>query len=73
MVVFGIWRNRALFVLAGVLIVVTIGHGIESGIVDMQHIFPRAILLALLLVLPDEWDEWDFKKLVWKLRRKSSN
>jgi uncharacterized membrane protein YphA (DoxX/SURF4 family) len=61
MVIFGFWRNRALFALAGVVIVATIGHGIESGIVDLQHLFPRAILIALLLILPDEWDEWDVK------------
>jgi uncharacterized membrane protein YphA (DoxX/SURF4 family) len=70
MVIFGVWRNRALFVLAGVIIIVSIGHGLESGIFDLQHIFPRAILIALLLILPDEWDEWDLKHFWARLRRK---
>jgi uncharacterized membrane protein YphA (DoxX/SURF4 family) len=65
MVIVGFWRNRALFALAGVVIIATIGHGIESGIFDLQHIFPRAILIAFLLILPDEWDEWDAKHF-WK-------
>ena len=65
MVILGIWRNRALFVLAGVVIIAAIGHGMESGIWDLQHVFPRAIMIAMLLILPDEWDEWDFKHF-WK-------
>lgn len=72
LLILGVWTNRTLFVLAGILIVVSIGHGIESGIFDLQHIFPRAILVALLLILPDEWDEWDVKHLWHKLTRKSA-
>ncbi len=72
LLILGIWTNRNLFVLAAILIVASIGHGIESGIFDLQHIFPRAILVALLLILPDEWDEWDVKHLWHKITRKSS-
>jgi uncharacterized membrane protein YphA (DoxX/SURF4 family) len=71
MVILGFWRNRALFALAGVVIVASIGHGIESGIFDLQHIFPRAMLIALLLILPDEWDEWDVKHFWRKLTSRS--
>jgi uncharacterized membrane protein YphA (DoxX/SURF4 family) len=70
LLILGIWTNRSLFVLAGVLIAVSIGHGLESGIFDLQHILPRALLIAMLLILPDEWDEWDFKHFWKKITRK---
>lgn len=61
--VLGIFRRWALALLAVDLLVVSIGHGLESPIWDMQHVMPRAILTGALLLLPAEWDTWVLPKV----------
>lgn len=58
MLVAGFKRDWALYALASVLVIVTIGHGLTSPIWDLSHVMYRLILLIVLLILPQEWDKW---------------
>ena len=64
--VIGLFRKYSLFLLAIDLLVVSFGHGLMQPIWDLQHVIPRAILLTALLLLPDEWDEWNIDNFLIK-------
>jgi putative oxidoreductase len=66
LLIIGLFRNYALYALGAVLLIVTFGHGLSSPIWDLSHVMPRAILLVSLLLLPEEWDQWQFGKLLKK-------
>jgi putative oxidoreductase len=52
----GLLRKWTYRTLALVLLVVSFGHGLESPIWDLQHVFFRAALLVPLFLLPFDWD-----------------
>ena len=56
LLVIGFKRDYALYALASVLVIVSIGHGLKDPIWDLSHVMYRAILLTSLLLLPKAWD-----------------
>ena len=56
LVVLGLKRDYALYLLASVLVIVTFGHGLINPIWDLSHVMYRTILLVALLLLPKDWD-----------------
>lgn len=62
----GLFRKYAMYLLAIDLLIVSFGHGLIEPIWDLQHVMPRAILLASLFLLPAEWDKWNMDLLVSK-------
>ena len=64
----GLFRKYALYFLGINLLIVSFGHGLMEPIWDLQHVMPRAILLIILLIVPQQWDLWNvdvmFKKNV---------
>jgi putative oxidoreductase len=66
LLIIGLFRKEALYALAAVLLIVSYGHGLEQAIWDLSHVFPRAIFLASLLLLPQNWDEWHLDKVLRK-------
>jgi uncharacterized membrane protein YphA (DoxX/SURF4 family) len=58
LLVIGLFRKYSMYLLAINLFVVAFGHGLLEPIWDLSHITPRAILLILLLLAPQEWDCW---------------
>ncbi len=51
--------REALLILGGVLLLVTYGHLLKEPFYDVTtHIFPRAVFLLVLLVLPRDADRW---------------
>lgn len=64
LLVLGLLRNYALYALGSVLLIVSFGHGLSQPIWDLSHVFPRAVLLIALLVMPQEWDCWQLQKLL---------
>jgi putative oxidoreductase len=66
LLVIRLFRNYALYSLGLVLLIVSFGHGLSAPIWDLSHIFPRAVLLIALLLLPEEWDKWQAEKLIRK-------
>lgn len=62
----GLFRNYTLYALGVVLLIVSFGHGLSQPIWDLSHVFPRAVLLIALLVMPQDWDQWQVEKLIRK-------
>ena len=64
LLVIGLKRDWALYVLAAVLVVVTFGHGLAEPIWDASHVLVRAVFLIPLLLLPKEWDKFSVDYLI---------
>ena len=62
----GFARKYAYCLLALDLLIVSFGHGLMEPIWDLQHVIPRALLLAGLFLLPPEWDKWNADRLFKK-------
>lgn len=62
----GLMRYWAALSLVSVLLIVSFGHGLEQPIWDLQHVFPRTVLLAAFLLLPRDWDRWHLDGLLRK-------
>lgn len=66
LLIIGLFRKYALYLLAIDLLIVSFGHGLMEPIWDLSHVIPRAILLAALLLLPAAWDKWNADSLINK-------
>lgn len=64
MLLFGIFTKYALLLLGIDLLIVAIGLGMLTPMWDMQHAFPRLILLLILLILPDYWNIFSLDELL---------
>jgi uncharacterized membrane protein YphA (DoxX/SURF4 family) len=56
LLILGLLRQWAYVFLSIVLLIVAYGHGLESPIWDLQHVFFRAAILGTLMLIPIEWD-----------------
>jgi cytochrome c oxidase subunit IV len=64
----GLFRLQGLILLGGVLVLVTFGHLVNEPLVAINaHVFPRLILLVLLLVVPAGWDRFSLDE--WRASR----
>ena len=61
----GLFRQWTYILLGLVLLIVSYGHGLESPIWDLQHVFFRGALLVVLFLLPQEWDKWNLDRFVF--------
>jgi putative oxidoreductase len=59
LLIIGLFRKYALYLLAADLLIVSFGHGLIQPIWDLQHVIPRAILLITILIAPAQWDRWN--------------
>ena len=66
LLIIGLFRKYAMYLLAVDLFIVSFGHGLMEPIWDLSHVIPRAILLAALFLLPQEWDKWNVDSLIKK-------
>ena len=66
LLIIGLFRKYAMYLLAVDLLIVSFGHGLMEPIWDLSHVIPRAILLAALFLLPQEWDKWNVDSLIKK-------
>jgi uncharacterized membrane protein YphA (DoxX/SURF4 family) len=64
LLVVGLFRKYAMYLLALDLLMVSFGHGFIEPIWDLSHVIPRAILLAGLFFLPADWDRWSADTLI---------
>jgi uncharacterized membrane protein YphA (DoxX/SURF4 family) len=61
----GLFRKYALYLLGIDLLIVSFGHGLLEPIWDLQHVVPRAVLLIAILVIPGQWDKWNIDRLLF--------
>jgi putative oxidoreductase len=64
LLILGLFTKVALVLLGVDLLIVAIGLGMLTPMWDMQHAFPRLILLLILLVLPDYWNIFSLDELL---------
>lgn len=63
MLILGLFKSQVLYFLGFDLVVACIGFSMIRPMWDMQHVFPRLVILILLLLLPQEWDILSLDKL----------
>ena len=66
LLVIGLFRRYAMYLLAADLLIVSFGHGLIEPIWDLSHVMPRAILLILLFLAPPEWDIYHADRMLRK-------
>ena len=66
LLIIGLFRKYALYLLAVDLLIVSFGHGLMEPIWDLSHVMPRAILLITLFLAPQQWDKWHADRLLKK-------
>ena len=50
----GLFRKQAYYGLALILLIVTFGHGLQSPIWDLQHVFVRSVFLIFIAMTFDK-------------------
>lgn len=56
MLIIGFAKYYTLYLLGLDLIIASIAFGLMKSMWDMQHVFPRLLLLLFLLIIPSQWD-----------------
>lgn len=64
--VLGLFKFASIYLLGIDLLLVVIGMSLIAPVLDLKHIFPRLILLFLLLLLPAEADIFSLDTLIFK-------
>lgn len=67
LLVLGLFETPALFILGVNLIIAGIGFGITNPLWDVRNVFPRLILLLILLFTPAHWNQWTLDKLFFNI------
>ncbi len=68
LVLLGLFRQQGLVLVDGVLVLVTVGHLVNEPLYSSSgHVFPRLILVVLLLLIPASWDRFSVDE--WRERR----
>ncbi|PKH50152.1 hypothetical protein CXF68_05290 [Tenacibaculum sp. Bg11-29] len=70
LLIIGLKTNYALYALASVLVIVTIGHGLKEPIWDLSHVMYRTALLIPLLLLPRNLDIYSIDNLIRRKLKK---
>ncbi len=70
LLIIGLKTNYALYALASVLVIVTIGHGLKEPIWDLSHVMYRTVLLIPLLLLPRNLDIYSIDNLISRKLKK---
>ncbi len=54
LVIFGLLRTYAYYGLAIILLIVSFGHGLQTPLWDLQHVFIRTVFLVFLMLMFDK-------------------
>lgn len=66
LLILGLFKTYALYLLGLDLIIVSAAFSLIKPMWDMQQLFPRLILLAILLFLPAKWDVLSVDHFIWR-------
>lgn len=58
LLILGLFKYVALYLLAFDLLIATVALSIMNPMWDLKFSFPRLVLLLFLLLIPKEWDQW---------------
>lgn len=62
--ILGFMKNYSLYLLGIDLIMVSTALGMLKPMWDMEHVFPRLVILIALLLIPDSWDILSLDQLI---------
>lgn len=62
----GLFRDYSVYLLLLNLVGVAAGFCLVQPVWDLQHYFPRLVLLILILLLPPEWDAWRLETILFR-------
>ena len=54
----GIFEYLGMYLLASNLLIAAIGFGLKEGLWDMRYVYPRLMLLLIIMIVPPGWDVW---------------
>lgn len=60
----GLFTSIAYSLLCANLVATALGFGLLEPLWDLKHSFPRLILLAILMLIPSEWDAYQLDKII---------
>jgi putative oxidoreductase len=63
MLIFGLFKYIALYLLAIDILIATAALSWMNPMWDLKFSFPRLVLLIFLLVIPADWDQWTLDSL----------
>ncbi len=66
LLILGLFKYISIYLLGIDLLFVVIGMSLITPVLDLKHIFPRLILLIILLLLPSEADVFTLDYLIFK-------
>jgi uncharacterized membrane protein YphA (DoxX/SURF4 family) len=62
--ILGLFKPLTILFLGINMMMVTLGFSFLKGMWDMEHVFPRLILLLIISVMPFGWDTWSLDYLL---------
>lgn len=66
MLILGLYKNITLTLLGIDILIVTVAFSFLNPIWDMKHVFPRLLLIVMLMMMPNEWFHFSLEKLLHK-------
>jgi putative oxidoreductase len=66
LLIVGLFKYAALYLLGANLIIAAVGFGLNEPMWSTKHVWPRLILLLLLLIVPQGWDLLSIDHLITK-------
>lgn len=67
LLILGLFKYAALYLLGANLIIAAIGFGMTTPMWDTRHVLPRLLIILFLLVIPTSWDIISIDYLITKL------
>ncbi len=64
--IFGFFQYITLYMLGLNLLIAAIGFGINTPVWDTRYVFPRLVLILLLLIIPQSWNILSIDHLIFK-------
>jgi len=66
LLILGLFRKQSYYVIALILLIVAFGHGLQSPIWDLQHVFIRSVFLIFLMMMPLKKDTFSLDNYINK-------
>jgi putative oxidoreductase len=66
LLIIGLFKNYVLVLLGFDVILVAVAFSVLEPVWDMRHVFPRLLIVSVLLVLPEEWCRFALDFLIKK-------
>lgn len=64
--ILGLYKNVVLLLLGADVIMVSLVFSILEPVWDMRHVFPRLLIVSILLLMPDDWSRFSLDYLMHK-------